>query len=139
MCLIVKELPQVCKKPITVYKEINISNYSATHLETPYLRTNINSIKMVAKPILSNNHIFSFIGRGDHIGKGFIHAYQGYQRFIPRAYIPKGAIYIIGKYYDIASTQLILDPRDVYKYTGYKFPLSDRIKFFLWRIIHLIK
>lgn len=143
MCLAVKELPQVCKKTMVVYKEIKIEKGNNILLKTPYRGTLIVSPLMIATPVLSKEYIKN-INTYTAIREGFIHSYRKHvntfmDRAVVKAYIPKGTIYIIGEYYDIASTQLILDPRDVYKYTGYKFPLSDRIKFFLWRIIHLIK
>lgn len=144
MCLIAKNLPEKCKKTIVVYKELKISRYDDfIHLRTPFRDTPVVSPLMVAEPIQSKKDI-ERIRLNDPVKAGFIHSFKEYKKpflanAVVKAYIPKGAYYIEGQHGDMASTKLILDPRDVYKKLGYKFPLSDRIKFFLWRIIHLIK
>ena len=112
------------------------------------METPITSCMMLPFYKLSLKDILCFT-IDNYVGRGFIHSYEiNYKEpkdiFRPsmiwvKAYIPKGEWYIKGINNDIASTQLLLDPRDVYKQTGYKFLLSDIIKFFLWRIIYLIK
>lgn len=127
-----------------VYKELKISGYDDfIHLRTPFRDTPVVSPLMVAEPIQSKKDI-ERIRLNDPVKAGFIHSFKEYQKpflanAVVKAYIPKGAYYVEGKGPTIASTKLILDLRDIYNQTGYKFPLSDRIKFFLWRIIHLIK
>lgn len=145
MCLIAKDLPKKCKKTIVVYKELKVFEYAdIIHLRTPFRDVPVDSLLMIAYPIQSKKDI-KRIRLNDPVKEGYIHSFKEDREpfltnvVVVKAYIPKGAYYIEGHHGDIASTKLILDPRDVYKYTRYKFPLSDRIKFFLWRIIHLIK
>lgn len=146
MCLIAKDLPKKCKKTIVVYKELEVSGYyDFIHLRTPHLRTPfrnmpIDSPLMVAEPIQSKKDI-ERIRLNDPVKAGFIHSFKEYHKpfliiAVVKAYIPKGAYYIEGQHGDMASTKLILDPKDVYDQTDYKFSLSDRIKFFLWKIFN---
>lgn len=155
MCLYSITFPQKAKKPIEVKKCINVlikvdkeNKECGKFLESPFMETPITSCMMLPSYKLSFKDIQCFTIQ-NYIGRGFIHSYLvNYKepkdilrpsRIWVKAYIPKGEWYIKGIDNDIASTKLILDLRDVYAQTGYKFPLSDRIKFFLWRIIHLIK
>lgn len=141
MCLIAKDFPQKCKKTIVVYKELDVSEYAnIISLRTPFRDIPIVSPLMIAEPILSKEY-FKKVCIGISIGEGFIHSFKEYRKpffsnVVVKAYIPKGTYYIEGQHYDIASTKLILDPKDIYDQTGYKFSLFDRIKFFLWKIFN---
>lgn len=141
MCLIAKDLPKKCKKTIVVYKELDVSEYAdIISLRTPFRDTPVVSPLMVAEPIQSKKDI-ERIRLNDPVKAGFIHSFKEYQKpflinAVVKAYIPKGAYYIEGQHGDMASTKLILDPKDVYDQTDYKFSLSDRIKFFLWKIFN---
>ena len=155
MCLYSITCPQKAKKPIEVKKCINVlikvdgeNKECGKSLESPFMETPITSCMMLPFYKLSLKDILCFT-IDNYVGRGFIHSYEINHKepkdilrpsmIWVKAYIPKGEWYIKGINNDIASTQLLLDPRDVYKQTGYKFLLSDIIKFFLWRIIYLIK
>ncbi len=142
MCLIAKDLPKKCKKTIVVYKELKVSEYAnIIHLRTPFRDVPVDSLLMIAKPIQSKKDI-KRIRLNDPVKDGYIHSFKEYRESIltnvvvVKAYIPKGAYYIEGHHGDMASTKLILDPRDVYDQTDYKFSLSNKIKLFLWKIFN---